>query len=239
MGQIILFTVYAIIFLLHIPSKKKNCVSSLLNTVEFYICRIFSGRTTSPQNYYEDKNLEYKILLATKMLCICAVFCLCEARNFEVGTLKPSKGYQKNVNWREKWLCTSSISIYNEYWGVVKQQRWRLNIFHSGQTILSRQPTNFRSDLSSMELHVSIFVSIEFILLHRWPSEAESETFLSLAHSLGCDVIQKQEVPYYFKISFVKQFCVPKHEFYCSKHHKVIGKKQYFNVSILFCRRKE
>lgn len=74
---------------------KKNCVSSLLNTVEFYICWIFSGRTTSPQNYYEDKNLEYKILLATKMLCICAVFCLCEARNFEVGTLKPSKGYQK------------------------------------------------------------------------------------------------------------------------------------------------
>ena len=45
-----------------------------------------------------------------------------------------------------------------------------------------------------MELQVSIFVSIELILLHRWPSEAESETFLSLAHSLGCDVMQKQEV---------------------------------------------
>lgn len=67
----------------------------LFNTVEFYICRIFSGRTTSPQNYYEDKNLDYKILLATKMLCICAVLCLCEARMFEVSILTPSKSYKK------------------------------------------------------------------------------------------------------------------------------------------------
>lgn len=81
-----------------------------------------------------------------------------------------------------------------------------------------------------MELHVSIFVSIEFILLHRWPSEAESETFLSLAHSLGCDVIQKQEVPYNFKISFVKQVCVPAHEFFSSKFHKTIGKNNILKL---------
>lgn len=162
------------------------------------------------------------------------------SRNFEVGTLKPSKGYQKtSIEEKNGYVPVPFLFTMNMNIEVLSNNKdGDLTIFHSGQTILSRQPTNFRSDLSSMELHVSIFVSIEFILLHRWPSEAESETFLSLAHSLGCDVIQKQEVPYYFKISFVKQFCVPKHEFYCRKLHKIIGKNNILMLVFFFAEEK-
>lgn len=120
MGQVILFTLkcQCNIFLHHISSKnkKKYCILSLSNTVNFYIWRIFSGRTTSPQNYYEDKNLEleYKILLATKMLCICAVFCLCEARNFEVGILKPSTSYQKtSIEKKNVYIIVPFLSTMN------------------------------------------------------------------------------------------------------------------------------